>query len=101
MKKAGYKSNRLLFLHFGVVGAFQQIIHRHMEIICDFNQLVDARLALAGLIAADGVLICIQLHSEPELGYALGFPYFLQTQENHSLTLLSHIGIIKISQYGI
>lgn len=60
-------------LQLGAIGTLQQIIDGHVKIVCDPDQLVNTGLPLAGLIAADGVLIGIQIGGKPLLGKTFGF----------------------------
>lgn len=60
-------------LQLGAICALQQIIDGYIEIIRNPDQLVNTGLPLAGLIAADGVLIGIQIRGKPLLGKPFGF----------------------------
>ena len=72
--KAGLASNRELFrgvgssIHFRYVGSFKQVVYGDIEVVGNLDQFVDPRFPVTGLIAADRVLISIQVNGESYLG---------------------------------
>ena len=54
----------VLLVHQGVVGAFEEVVHRYAEIVRQRDELGNPRLPFAGFIAADGVLVGAQIHGQ-------------------------------------
>ena len=76
MEKGGLRRSPPFFvpMHDGIVGAFHQIVDAHAEVIRDADKLRNARLPLAALVAADGVLRHIQIQRHLQLCDAAGLP---------------------------
>ena len=68
------QSSLFVSVHDGIVGASHQIVDAHAEIIRDADKLRNARLPLAALVAADGVLRHIQIQRHLQLCDAAGLP---------------------------
>ena len=50
-----------------------KVINGNVEIISNFDKFHNAGFTFAGFITADGILICVKIHSQFELGYIFGF----------------------------
>lgn len=88
-----------------VVGAFKQVIYRHMKKIGNGNQLTVSRLALVALVPRNCILAHIQHIGKIKLRHTARLTKFPQSHifspVKRVLTLLYQYGIINISQFGI
>lgn len=96
-----FKTEAFLSVKSRVICSLEQIIKGHVEIIGKLNESGIICLARTAFISADTVLIHIKVHCQFKLRNAKLFTQHFQSHTKHLLTLLSHIGIIKISRNGI
>ena len=75
----------LLSVDLRIVGSPEQIVDGHVEVVRDQDQRFVVRLALAVFVAADAILIHVQIHCELQLGNVFLLPQFLQTQSKRHL----------------
>lgn len=80
----------------GAIRSAKEVIQRYIEIVRDREQRFVVGFAGAAFVAADGILVQVEVDGKPYLGNSTALAQFFQSKHyHHLLTKVYHSGIIK------